>query len=284
MFTNLIAPAKQQLRKPYREFRTKFLRRFRGFGATQLVDVLRDCGIEPGDAICVHSGMTGFAGFRGSVAEIVRSFLEAAGGDGAILMPTFSFEGSAVEYARSGAVFDPKRTPSRTGLISEVFRRFPQVERSIHPTHSLAVKSADARSWIGTHLEADTPCGKRSPFEQFAERKVKIVFAGASPATLSYFHFIEELLEPRMPFSPFTQERFSLAYRSGGVVAQSPPMRLYDPEVSRRRTLTPLFMELQRGGKWKAARTGTLDVVVLRARDVLDAAESLAARNIFCYK
>jgi hypothetical protein len=131
--------------------------------------------------------------------------------------------------------------------------------------------------------EQTTPCGKGSPFEYFAKHDVKMVFAGADPATLTYFHFVEEVLEPQMPFSPFTAERFSIPYRVNGVVHTTPPIRLYEPSVSRRRTLDPLFQELQRTGKWRTGKTGTLQVVVLRAPEILEAAESLAARKVFCY-
>jgi len=37
-------------------------------------------------------------------------------------------------------------------------------------------------------------------------------------------------------------------------------------------------------GMWHQGRTGTLNVIGLKARDIVTAIEGLAARGVFCYK
>jgi hypothetical protein len=87
-----------------------------------------------------------------------------------------------------------------------------------------------------------------------------------------------------MPDSPFTAERYVMKTKSDGQVFDSAPMRLYSPEVSRRRTLHPLEAELRSTGRWRETRTGTLTLIALNAADALSAATDLANRGVFCYK
>lgn len=109
------------------------------------------------------------------------------------------------------------------------------------------------------------------------------MLAGVPIAAMTYFHCAEERLEPRMPFSPFTTERHTMRCRVDGQVVESAPMRLYDPEISRRRNLAPLAAELQRNGRWREIHAGTLVAPVLKAREVLETLEEMADRGIFCY-
>ncbi len=279
----MLQPAKKRLRGPYRELRRKYLRLRSGFGPDDLRRLLRENGVSPGDAVLVHSGMSGFEGFRGNLSDIIGVFQEAVGRGGTLLMPTLSMAGSALDYARSNRIFDANTTPSQVGLLTEVFRRSPDVKRSIHPTHSVAVWGADQDWWIANHHLSDTPCGRGTPWERLWERDGKIVLAGVPIAAMTYFHCAEEHLEPRMPASPFTTERYAVSCRVDKQIIESAPMRLYDPQISRRRNLAPLDAELRRTGRWREIRAGTLTAPVLRAREVLQALEEMADRGTFCY-
>ena len=143
MLNALIQPAKNWLRGPYRKARPGYVKWRHGFGRAELLAALEQAGIRRGDAVLVRSSMGGFEGFDGTVPDIVTAFEGAVGPEGTLMMPTLSTGGSAVEFAESGRIFDPRTTPSQMGLLSEVFRRSPGVARSIHPTHSVAAWGAD---------------------------------------------------------------------------------------------------------------------------------------------
>lgn len=280
----LVQPVKNRLRGPYREARSRYVRWRHGFGRAELLAALQQAGIRPGDAIFVHSAITAFAAFQGKAVDIVGVFAESVGAGGTLLMPTLSMSGSAIEFAASGRVFDLRTTPSQVGLITEVFRRSPGVARSIHPTHSVAASGADRDWWLEGHHLADTPCGRGTPFHRLLERDAKIVLAGTGIATLTFFHCAEELLEDRMPFSPFTDQRYVMRCRAGDQIIETPPMRLYDPSVSRRRRLDPLEAELRAKGRWRESRAGNLDLVVLSSAEIWRTLEEMAARGVFCYE
>ncbi len=284
MLDRIVRPAKKLLRGPYRQLEKKYVRQFRGFTSADLSHVLRQQGVVAGDAIFVHSAMPGFAGFRGGVADIVRVFQEAVCPGGALLMPTIPFGGSALDHASSGKIFDPAKTPSQVGLITEIFRRFPDVKRTVHPTHPIAVWGTERDWWAADKPDLDTPCGRGTLFDRLHQKNGKIILAGVSITCLTHFHYAEEILENRLPFSPFTSERFSFPCRVNGQLIQSSPMRLYDPAISRRRQLLPLAAELQKTGRWKQGRVGTLEVTVLQAREILQTLEEMADRGVFCYR
>jgi aminoglycoside 3-N-acetyltransferase len=91
-----------------------------------------------------------------------------------LMMPSMPFSGTAIEWARSGTVFDVRRTPSRMGLLSELFRRSPGVVRSVHPTHPVACWGEDAASVAAGHPGSATPCGSGSPFESLWARGARL--------------------------------------------------------------------------------------------------------------
>jgi aminoglycoside N3'-acetyltransferase len=245
--------------------------------------MLAGAGIVAGDAVFVHSDTGAFDGFTGSLTDIIQAFQDAVTSSGNVLMPTFSMRGSAIDVALSGKIYDPAVTPSQTGMLTEVFRRSPGVLRSIHPTHSVAVWGRDARWWIEDHHRAGTPCGRGTPFFRLLEHGGKIAFLGVGFSVLTFYHCVEELLERRFPQSPFTIERYALKYKIDGRVLETPPMRLYSPDVSRRRRLEPLERQLRRTGKWHEQRRGALRLIVVNAADILESVEELARRGTYCY-
>jgi aminoglycoside 3-N-acetyltransferase len=279
----LLRSLKNRLRGPYKKLRRSYVRWRHGFTASDLQRTLSELGIRSGDAILLHSSMAGFEGFRGNLPDVIHALQELVGPQGALLMPTLSMAGSAIEYARSNRIFDPRTTPSQVGILPELFRRSPGVVRSLHPTHSVAVWSAEPAGWIEGHPFADSPCARGTPWARLDEHGAKMVFAGIDISCMTFFHYAEDVLEAKMPFSPFTTERFTMRYRSGKEVVETSPMRLYDPQVSRRRRLQPLAEELKKNGHWREARTGSLNLIVLDARATLETLESMAARGAFCY-
>ena len=59
--------------------------------------------------------------------------------------------------------------------------------------------------------------------------------------------------------------------------------RLFEPRLSKRRDLDKLVPSLRQHGAMAQTRVGELDIVLLRARDVMAACHRLAADGVFCY-
>jgi hypothetical protein len=83
--------------------------------------------------------------------------------------------------------------------------------------------------------------------------------------------------------SPFTAEEFSLQSRDEHGAILMSKTRLFDPALSRRRDVRKLEPVLRQKGTWAETRLGELDIVLLKAKDVMAASKSLAAQGVYCY-
>lgn len=283
MFAGTTRTLKRGIKKRLKVLRQHYTRIFHSFTPDELSRALRQLGLDRGDVVLVHSSFDAFTGFTGKPTDVIEALQSAIGSEGALLMPTLPFTGTAVEYVRHAPVFDVVRTPSRMGLISELFRRTRGVVRSIHPTHPVAVWGRESEAIVRGHHQAGTPCGKGSPFSGLLDRNGKILLLGADIDSLTFYHAIEEAIEARLPFSPFTQQRFVLTSKLGDGSMVSTETRLFEPAVSRRRNLNKLVPELKRLGAWRQRRIGLLTITILNAKDVLTAVVEMLDRGIYCY-
>lgn len=275
---------KSRLRKYYYDTKSTYYRYRHPFTAADLLSTLRELGISDGDVVLVHSSFAEFLGFRGKAPDVIRVLKQAVGPHGTLMMPTLSFSGSVVAYAREAKLFDPARSPSRVGLLTELFRRSEGVVRSLHPTHSVAVSGPDSSYLVQDHHLAATPCGRGTPYFRLLEKRGKILLLGVGISPLTFFHCVEELIEGEMPFSPFTSEVFTMRCRVDGTVLETSPMRLYNPGISGCRDLSVLEDALRKERAWHHRKLGSLKVTVLNAADILSAAKALAQQGIYCYR
>jgi len=274
---------KNRIKSLLKRLRVFYEHAFYSFSATEFEQALRDLSITSGDTILVHSSFDAFKGFQGKPTDIIATLQKAVSPTGIIIMPTMPFTGTAVDYARANPLFDAKRTPSRMGLITELFRRSSGVIRSLHPTHPVAVWGNQAEAIAAQHYLARTPCGQGSPFERLLEHQGKILLIGTGIGVLTFYHYIEELFEERLPINPFTKELFLLKVKDPEGNLHSCETRLFEPAVSRRRNLHKIVPELKRIEALHRRRIGKLDITVLRAQDVLNATRNLLDRGIHCY-
>lgn len=245
--------------------------------------MLRRQGIVQGDTLLVHSSFDAFEGFTGKPTDVIAVLQQSVGEQGVLMMPTMGFSGSAVDHAAANPLFDVKRSPSRMGLLTELFRRSPGVTRSIHPTHPVALWGSDAASVAAGHHLARTPCGQGTPFDTLRLRQGKILLLGASIESLTFYHCLEEFFEGQLPLSPFTKKVFSLRSKAWDGEILETHCRLFEPVVSRHRNLRKLIPPLRRLGAWNETRVGRLRVTVLTAADIERAMHDMIQQHIYCY-
>ncbi len=284
MITRFVSKGARRAAKGWlKRLRGAWVRAWYAFDGDALAGALRRLGLRAGDVVLVHSSFDRFESFRGKPTDVIAVLQKAVGPAGTLLMPTMPFTGSAVAYAAEGRTFDVRRTPSSIGLLTELFRRSPGVVRSVHPTHPVAAWGAKAEALIAGHHLAATPCGAGSPFARLLDHDGKILLVGTGIGVLTFFHAVEEILEPELPVSPFTRTQFSLTSRDAEGRVVTSTMRLFDPDRSRRRNLDRLVPELRVRGAWHEARVGTVDLILLDAGEVLQTCRVLAKNGVYCY-
>jgi aminoglycoside N3'-acetyltransferase len=252
---------------------------FRPFTPADLKRALLELGVVPGDVLMVHSAFDSFLGFQGGPVEVIQTLQEVVGRGGALMMPTIPFRGTAVEYALGDPVFDARKTVSMMGLITEVFRRSPGVVRSIHPTHSVAAWGSRADAIIAGHERAETPCGRLTPYGRLLEHDGKLLLIGVSPSTMTFCYFVAEELAPRLSVPVLTPETYAMRWKDAGGTVRISNVRLFARGLDH--DLSPLVGELKRRKQWRERRVGRLRLMLLRAREVYDAAVALADRGMF---
>lgn len=271
----LPSPIKRSLKRLVRDYH----RRFRAFTPVDLNRALVELGVVAGDVVMVHSAFDSFLGFQGGPVDAIRTLQQVVGARGTLMMPTIPFRGTAVEYALGDPVFDVRQTVSRMGLLTELFRRSPGVVRSIHPTHSVAVWGNRADAIIAGHERAETPCGRSTPYEKLLEHDGKILLAGVPPDTMTFCYFVAAELEPQLAIPVFTREKYPMRWRDGDGTVRVSHLRLFSLRLDH--DLRPLVNELKRRHQWRERRVGSLRLMLLRAREVYDAAVALADRGMF---
>jgi aminoglycoside N3'-acetyltransferase len=262
---------------------TAYVKRVYSFTPTDFRVMLHSLGIQTGDILCVHSSFDRFLGFQGNVGDAIRALCDTVGPEGGILMPTQPFRSSAIDYVRTHPVTDLRRDPSLMGLMTEIMRRTPGTLRSINPTHPIVAWGSKGLSLIGKDWEARTPCGQGTAYYRLLDADGKILMLGTSVQPMTFYHCVEELIEPLMPFSPFTVEEFALQTRDTQGNLYTSHMRLFEPILSAKRRMSLLVPELKACGFWREARVGRLEAICLRAPEVLDACRSMARKGRFCY-
>ena len=233
--------------------------------------------------MAVHSSFEQFLGFEGNVKDVLSALQEVVGPDGGLLMPTQPFGCSAIAYARELEFTDLRRAPSRMGFLTEILRRTKGAARSINPTHPVAVWGSAGLALLGNDWEAGTPCGQGTAYHRMLDCDARILMLGTGIQPMTFYHCVEELIEPSMPRSPFTEEMFTMRTRDATGQMYTSHMRLYEPGLSARRRMSLLAPDLEALGAWRETRIGRLQVLSFRAREVLEACRAMAARGQFCY-
>jgi aminoglycoside N3'-acetyltransferase len=133
--------------------------------------------------------------------ELVRELVDYCGPKRTLVMPAFVLGGAAgpLEYYRTRP-FDVRRTPSEMGMLTEYFRRWPGVQRSLHPTHSVCAIGPLAQVLTASHHLAGTPSGKGTPFEFLARNRAVVIGLGVEYyRSLTQIHAAEHLLGDEFP-------------------------------------------------------------------------------------
>lgn len=168
---------------------------------------LLELGVRPGGVLLVHSSLRALGHVPGGAETIIQGLRTAVGADGTLLMPVLTYE----TVTSSSPVFDVRQTPANVGIIPETFRHQPDVQRSVHPTHSVCGTGPLAAALLQPHLDDHTPCGDHSPFHTLPAHNGQILLLGCGLRPNTSMHAIEEMVTPPYLFSPPIEYQLTLA-------------------------------------------------------------------------
>ncbi|HVH71162.1 MAG TPA: AAC(3) family N-acetyltransferase [Candidatus Dormibacteraeota bacterium] len=211
-----------------------FLKAWYGkYSASELEAELRARLPADSEIVMVHSSISDMQPmFQGTALELLEALLRLVGPKRTLAMPAFFFGSTELynrAYYRKHPRFDVRRTPSQMGLLTELFRRSPGVERSLHPTHSVCALGPLAGELLATHHLSPWACGERSPFGIMGQHETAIVGIGAEYyRCLTQVHAVEEMLGDQFPVprEPEAPVRVELVDKTGKAIPyeMSPPL------------------------------------------------------------
>lgn len=177
-----------------RRARSEIARALYSIDRGKLVDAFSRVGLRPGMTVCVHSAMSRLGYLEGGPAAIIEALIETVGPDGCIVMPTYPSAGSVLDYLDSGEPFNVRTTKSAVGSLTEVFRNWPGVKRSLHPTNPVATWGKGGEALIESHELSPTPYGDETPYGRMA-RMDNSYNLMMETSVLSLLHHMQERVD-----------------------------------------------------------------------------------------
>ena len=170
-----------------------------------LVEQFTALGLSAGQTILVHCSMSRMGWIAGGAETVVSALLSVLTPEGTLMMPTHS--GSNSDPARWMAppvpdswwpvirehtpAFNPVTTPTRgMGAVAELFRTWPGVMRSNHPTASFAATGLYAHKLVSDH-RLDACLGNGSPLSKLYDLDGSVLLLGVGHSNNTSLHLAE---------------------------------------------------------------------------------------------
>ncbi|MGD2027225.1 MAG: AAC(3) family N-acetyltransferase [Anaerolineales bacterium] len=156
----------------------------------QVLESLKQVGVEPGDGLLVHSALQFLGRPKGGVGIYLDALQEAVGmyetpPRGTLAAPVFNF-GFA-----SGSDYDPATAPAMgMGAFSEYFRQQPGILRTTHPMQSFAIAGDHAGELAA--LETPAAFDDGSAVDRMIDMGFKLLLLGADIQASSLIHYSEQ--------------------------------------------------------------------------------------------
>jgi aminoglycoside 3-N-acetyltransferase len=151
------------------------------FTSEQLVEELARQLPTEFEILMVHSSFDRLLPmFRGSAKDLVNLLIDFCGPKRTLVMPSFVMGGRTYDRSTyfNSRPFDVRSTPSEMGLVAEIFRRTPNVLRSLHPTCSICALGPLGKEMITGHHISRTGMSPDSPYGVMTRRPTTILGIG----------------------------------------------------------------------------------------------------------
>jgi aminoglycoside 3-N-acetyltransferase len=250
-------------------------------GPEELQAGLSRLGVRPGDTLLVHSAFRWATGFRGSPLDVVACLITAVGEEGNLLMVSLPYDTSSYKHLLGDPLFDVKRTASKMGIISEIFRRRGGVRRSLHPTHPVLALGKDADWLVRDHERCSTPCGAGTPFAKLRELGGKVLFLDVPFGNFTFIHHIEDLLEGSLPFAVYRAEPLPGRVLDQDGRERIVPTRVFSDRAVATRRPEVLERRLREEGLLLDTRVGRTKLMLVGCEDAVRVATEMADRGVF---
>jgi len=166
-----------------------------------IIEDLGKIGLYKGDTVMVHSSLKKIGYVDGGPSEIIKALSHVLTDTGTLVIPTYGMkEGSMYRTCiDKNYVFDPKTSKTDLGAIPSSFLETPNIERSIHPTHSVSALGKHAKYITESHSSAKSTFGENSPWDKLIQLDGKLLMIGLGMGRNTLSHALEDNEQNRFP-------------------------------------------------------------------------------------
>lgn len=159
----------------------------------EIKESFKSIGVTPGDVLVLQSSYKGCGEIEDGPNGLIDALMDLLGKKGTLIMPAYNF----IEWTEKH-YFDLLETTSEVGVITEIFRKKPEVGRTAHPIHSMSVWGKLRDEFES--LDYPSSFGEDSIFASLLKKNALYATIG---------------LGDKMPFLPchFTEIKMKVPYR-----------------------------------------------------------------------
>lgn len=249
------------------------------YNTQDLINVMKGMGLQKDSVVFIHSSMTEFYNFTGTAKELIDGILEEIGENGTLIMPAYP---QVFQNFDNEVDFDVLRSPSGAGYLTEVFRKYPGVKRSINLYHSVCAYGKLSKFFVSEHHLSLTNWDKHSPYYKMSQMNT-LVFSFGLPYFLgTIIHCTESLLRTEYQyFNLFFKKKIEYKFRdSNGNIGKH---QFLTHDFVRRRSKKKIIKKYFAKNEFKKSKISNLNVEMVDAKYTLDLYLKLARQGITMY-
>jgi aminoglycoside N3'-acetyltransferase len=178
------------------------------FSTEELEKEIHDKFPDDFDVLLAHSSHSGLLPmYKGNIKQLLDAIIRFCENGKTLVMPGFfyamgQYHYDVIRYFQDNPTFDLHKIPAQTGLLTEMFRNYPGVKISRHPTHRLVALGPRAEEILEGHEHCQYSAGLNSPFHKMAEMRTLVAgignkyYNGCSQIHCPEFIAIEKKINP----------------------------------------------------------------------------------------
>lgn len=248
------------------------------YDATDLIEVMKKMGMHKGSVVFIHSSMTEFYNYTGTANELIDRIIEEIGEEGTLMMPAYP---KTQKYS-DDIDFDVLNSPSGAGYLTELFRKMPNVKRSINLQHSVCAYGKLADYFVSEHYKSRTAWDESSPYYKMSQMDT-LVFSFGLPYFLgTMIHCTESILRTKYQyFELFFKKKKKFKYRdSEGNIGECCYLT---HDFARKRNKKKIIEKYFDRSQFKKVKLSNLNIEMVSAKYTLDLYLRLAEKGITMY-
>jgi aminoglycoside 3-N-acetyltransferase len=281
------------IRKVLERQRAKQLRRTSPIITGDMIEKdLIKLGLQKGDSVFLHSSLKSIGYVEGGAPTVIDAIIEVLGPSGTLIVPAYSLKKSMYKTCLDKKyMFDPRTSTTQLGIIPATFLSYPDICRSIHPTHSVSAIGENAGYITESHHLAASTFGHDSPWDRLMKLNGKILATGLKMGRNTFSHVLEDNMLDEFPLPVRMKQTFYLKCKDWDGTIIEVPVVPHDPKYKKirmdqksREDLRKYFWEeFIRSGIIRVGRVGQAISWIASANEYYDHLVRLMGEGITIY-